>query len=109
MEIKTVFSHEAEDFDTRVNAALADGYLLTRRISNRPEGWIAEMVKPDEPEERPGPTPWEALQYIKDICQSVPMTDCNANGCPLYEWCEQLRHGGDPTDWDLSGLEGAPT
>ena len=109
MKIKTIsrnFDHVSE-FDTEVNKALEEGWELVKRavIQATTEKYprrllYAELIQLD-PE--PGPEqiePWEALRQVKEFCASVPPHTCQT-GCPLYNWCEQLGEGGDPTDWKL--------
>lgn len=112
MKIKTIKNrlNNAEQFDKELNRALADGYQLIRRdivpgFSLTGGGCLhnmlyAEMVLPDP---APDPEPVEidaiqALHIVKDACLAH---SGSCNECQMYEWCEQLRTGGDPTDWHL--------
>lgn len=97
MKIKTIKRTDADAFDRDVNAALAEGYQLHRRfvIST---GYLAELVKHDPPAQQ---DPFEALHAVKDYCQNVPTGACATEQCELFYWCQQLRAGGDPTDWIL--------
>ena len=98
MQIKTVFKHDAAAFDKEVNEALADGWQLVKRFSDRPEGWIAELVKLDPPEE-PEPLTWqEAARVLTDICTNAQA--CGEN-CPMYDWCETNLPGNalPPNEW----------
>ena len=97
MKIKTIEATNAADFDSQVNAALAEGYRLHRRFVIR-SGYLAELVMVDPPAQQ---DPFEALHVVKDYCQSVPGNDCGTERCALFYWCHQLRNGGDPTDWIL--------
>jgi hypothetical protein len=112
MKIKTIVHDEPGTFDEQVNAKLEEGYLLEQRglIVPNTAGTVAhyaQLVLPDPPAE---PEPMEidaiqALRQIKEFCASVPPHTCQT-GCPLYNWCEQLAEGGDPTDWHLPEVEG---
>ena len=117
MKIKTIKNRldNPESFDKDLNQALADGYQLIRRdvvpgfrlddgrfLHNM---LYAELVLPDPPAEPVEIDPFEALRQVKAFCASIPPHTCQT-GCPLYNWCEQLQHGGDPTDWHLPELEG---
>ena len=116
MKIKTIRWRldQAEQFDGELNKALADGYQLVKRAiipGFRLDGGgylhnmlYAELVLPDPPAEPAPPDPFEALHIVKEFCRSVPLHTC-ANACPLYDWCEQLREGGDPTDWRIPEKE----
>lgn len=44
-QIKTIYNMIAEDFDNEVNAALAEGWELTKRTMSRAGGYIAEMER----------------------------------------------------------------
>lgn len=112
MKIKTVWTANTVNFDDQVNQALEDGYQLVKReLIPAPHlddtVYYAELVLPDEPEEQEPPvplTPLDALQFIQNTCTATSDKDCQF-ACPLRPWCNQLRDGGDPTDWDLSQLE----
>lgn len=114
MKIKTVwFPIDMEvEFDDVINELLEAGYQLVRRELIRTKSWeesvlYTELVLPDEPEPEPQEAPLSpmgALHVIQDACTATSATDCLYN-CPLRPWCNQLRDGGDPTDWDLSRLE----
>ena len=103
MKIKTVVDNVANDFDKRVNAALEVGDVLTRRISDVPGPFIAELVLTDPIPERPDP--WEALRAVKELCESISAEDCRTNKCPLHTWCDNVRANPEPTDWILPERE----
>lgn len=118
MKIKTVWTADTVNFDDQVNQALKNGYQLVKReLVPAPHlddtVYYAELVLPDEPDEPEEPeeqespvpfTPLGALHVIQDACFGTNDKDCLYK-CPLRPWCNQLRDGGDPTDWDLSQLE----
>ena len=116
MKIKTIRwkLDYAEQFDEELNQALADGYQLVRREivpGFRLDGGsylhnmlYAELVLPDPPAEPETIDPLDLLRQVRAVCLSQSVEDCQASKCPLAAWCEQLREGGDPTDWDLSGM-----
>lgn len=113
MKIKTVWTADTVGFDNQVNQALENGYLLVKRelVPARQIDdtvYYAELILPDEPEELEPQedqlSPLGALHVIQDTCFGTNDKDCLYN-CPLRPWCNQLRDGGDPTDWDLSQLE----
>lgn len=119
MKIKTVWRliDESFQFDEIVNSYLDKGWRLAKRevldgkalSDNRYQRRMlyAELVLPDEPEEQELQvplTPLDALQFIQNTCTATSDKDCQF-ACPLRPWCNQLRDGGDPTDWDLSQLE----
>ena len=105
MKIKTVFNESAAAFDDEVNAALEKGYVLTNRLSNQPDGFIAELVLLDPPAEPEPIDPIRALWQVKEFCNNVPAGACCTDKCPLWAWCDQLRNGGDPTDWALPEVD----
>lgn len=113
MKIKTVYvplrdtaDHPAV-FDDQVNDLLAEGWMLgTRKIVEAQAGasidvLYAELVLLD-PEPEPEPfDPLDLLRQVKEFCRGVDV----CINCPLADWCQQLRKGGDPTDWDLPAPE----
>lgn len=44
LQIKTIYYHISEEFDKEVNAALAEGWKLTRRTFDN-NGFLAEMER----------------------------------------------------------------
>lgn len=112
MKIKTIVHDHPDDFDDLVNEALEDGYILEHRGTLQGTevkvGHYARLVLLDP---LPATTehlpldPIEALHAIKDFCEGVSVEDCCSDRCPLYDWCTQLRRGGDPTDWKLPEKE----
>lgn len=113
MKIKTVWTADTVGFDDQVNQALKNGYQLVKRdLVPAPHlddtVYYAELVLPDEPEvlepQEDQLSPLGALHVIQDACFGTNDKDCLYK-CPLRPWCNQLRDGGDPTDWDLSQLE----
>lgn len=109
MKIKTIWTKDLIGFDNQVNEALAEGYQLTRRevlpdTANLDQSVLyAELVKLDPPAEPETPDPMDLLRQVREACLRVPSNGCNPEGCPMFNWCEQLRRGGDPTDWVLPG------
>lgn len=96
MEIKTIKNRldNAEDFDRVVNAALADGWHLTRRdviLPVQPNAGntyfhtmlYAELVKRDPPAEAEEPDLLTAMGIIKAECDSHGSCD----DCPVQPWC----------------------
>ena len=116
MQIKTIALPltKTAEFDQTVNAATVEGWHLTRRevlpgsqytvdnLTRQVLVLYAELVKPDELDEPQPFDPIEALHAIKGACLATSVEDCGER-CPLRSWCEQLRLGGDPTDWVLPG------
>lgn len=93
MKIKTIVIRldYAEKFDIKVNAAMAEGWMLSRRTVLQPPAQpndnktyfstmlYAELVKPDEPTEES----WEdAVRVIMNTCAGH---DCD--DCPMCDWC----------------------
>jgi hypothetical protein len=110
VKIKTVSSSFdwRGDFDNAVNEALEKGWQLVKRevIPGSPNDsarLYAELVKLDPPAEPETPDPMDLLRQVREACLRVPSNGCNPEGCPMFNWCEQLRRGGDPTDWVLPG------
>jgi hypothetical protein len=108
MKIKTIARNFdwVKEFDDLVNDAIEDGWQLARRdvLPAHSQGrrmLYAELVKL-EPEPEPETVdPLDLLRQVKEFCRGV---DACIN-CPLADWCQQLRKGGDPTDWDLPAPE----
>ena len=44
LQIKTIHTQSATDFDERVNEALADGWTLARRLTG-PDAFVAELER----------------------------------------------------------------
>ena len=119
MKIKTIRARldNAATFDKEVNQAMAEGYQLARQDvipGFRLDGGnflhnmlFAQLVLPDpEPVPEAQPLdPFDALRSVQEFCDAVPVADCCTDRCPLYIWCDQLRSGGDPTDWLLPEKE----
>lgn len=110
MKIKTVSRSFdwREDFDNAVNEALGKGWQLVKRevIPGSPNDsarLYAELVKLDPPAEPETPDPLDLLRQVRKACLQTPACHCNREGCPMFDWCEGLRKGGDPTDWVLPG------
>lgn len=101
MEIKTiVYSFVgSRAFDANVNAAMAEGWRLTRReVFPDGDGLLyAELVKlSDEDELSPTPEPptWqEAVEVLRDTCASVP----GCTDCPALHWCAKVVDDDDPS------------
>lgn len=108
MKIKTIARtfDEVAEFDDLVNATLEEGWHLSRRdvlpAPNQGRRLLyAELVLLD-PEPEPEPfDPLDLLRQVKEFCRGVDV----CINCPLADWCQQLRKGGDPTDWDLPAPE----
>lgn len=109
MKIKTIVRHSPADFDSEVNEYLEKGYILGQRGTMPPDvrgtAHYAQMVLLDPPAEPETPDPIEALHDVVDYCHSVPAGECSTDKCRLFYWCQQLRAGGDPTDWDLPEVD----
>lgn len=106
MEIKTIRKRldNAEEFDREVNAALADGWRLTRRDVILPTQPItgsnyfhtmlyAELVKLDPPAEAEEPDLLTAMRIIKAECDSHD----SCQDCPAQPWCNYHT----PHNWEL--------
>lgn len=108
MKIKTICEQMPGIFDADVNDAMAEGWKLTRREvlvdRNNPKAstLYAELVLPDQAAEPETEDPIEALRTVQRVCLAVSGDDCGTDRCPLRKFCDRLRDGGDPTDWDLS-------
>lgn len=101
MKIQTILSHNAAEFDERVNAAFEDDWHLAKREMLR-DGFsgsvfYAELVKVDE---APAPDPLEALRVVRDFCEGMPAEKCLGK-CPLTPWCAMYCADDDlsPADW----------
>lgn len=110
MKIKTIWTPTLKYFDDRVNAALAEGYQLTRRDlvpAEKPVDYVfyAELVLPD-PAPDPEPVEIDAIQALHIVKAACLAHKGPCNDCPMTDWCESLQLGGDPTDWVLPELEG---
>lgn len=109
MKIKTIWDTRPDRFDESVNKHLEEGMTLARRevIPDTKDldksVFYAELVKLDPPAEPETPDPMDLLRQVREACLRVPSNGCNPEGCPMFNWCEQLRRGGDPTDWVLPG------
>lgn len=105
MKIKTVIDKSADAFDEAVNAALEEGYVLTRRISDQPDGFIAEMVLLD-PEPEPDPVaacdPLDLMDQLREFCDSVPRPACQDRTCPLSHYCDAMVDGKDISEWKMA-------
>ena len=109
MKIKTIWDTRTDCFDERVNRYLGEGLTLTRRevIPDTDDldksVFYAELVQLD-PELVPEPQPldpFEALRVVRDFCGSID----KCMKCPLIDWCNGLRNGGDPSDWVIPEKE----
>ena len=101
MMIQTILSHNAAEFDERVNAAFEDGWHLAKREMLR-DGlsgsvFYAELVKVDD---APAPDPLEALRVVRDFCEEMPTEKC-MDKCPLSHWCAMYYpdDGISPATW----------
>ena len=117
MKIKTIAyklnTAGLASFDDEVNEALAEGWRLAKRdvlpgvcLGERDyfgPHLYAELVQLDpEPKSEETDDPIEALRTVQRVCLAVSGDDCGTDRCPLRKFCDRLRDGGDPTDWDLS-------
>lgn len=101
MEIKTIrYKLDfAEDFDRKVNEALAAGWRLTKRevispkVDNVALMIYAELVKLDPPQAQPEPDVMAAARLINDLCQQFE----TCRDCPLDDVCEHRP----PNQWDV--------
>ena len=109
MQIKTILKIDAEavEFDVEVNAALAEGWRLTRREVLPGEQYTetiygrrmlyAELVKMDPRPEQSTIDPLEAVQVLARACEAAP--HCEPEECPLYGWCTNMGDDPVPKDW----------
>ena len=110
MKIKTIWTKKISDFDDRVNYALAEGYqLLRREVIPTPDDLdksvlYAELVLPD-PAPEPEPEAIDGIHALHIVKAACLAHTGPCNDCPMTDWCEQLQHGGDPTDWELPEVE----
>ena len=109
MEIKTIVKRldNAAEFDAAVNAAIADGWALSRRTVLTPAQpncslayfhtmLYAELVKLDEPVEQVEPTTWqEAVDVLRNTCASTAECD---ESCTMHAWCDS-NLADDPASW----------
>lgn len=98
MKIKTVYEQSAAEFDKEVNAALADGWKLTRRMSDQPAAFIAEL---ELEETQPAPDPVELVRELQALCDCVALEICQCGGCPLDWLCRQIGAGRQLDEWEL--------
>ena len=77
LQIKTVFEKEADKFDKRVNAALIDGWQLTRRLTG-PEGFVANLEK-------------VVITKAERCCDNCEHSDLNVTQEPCRS-CEDASH-----------------
>lgn len=111
MKIKTIWDTRPDHFDERVNLLLEEGWLLgkrevipdTRDLDN--SVLYAELAQldpvPDDVTEPQPLDPVEALQQLRDFCDS---NQCE--GCQLYDFCTRhLPKNEGPADWKLPGEE----
>lgn len=97
MQIKTVWKEisNTKAFDEEVNAALADGYVLTKREHHwaqtlTEDAWegpsiYAELVLPDaQPEPEPITDPVEAMRIVVEECDGSRTCE----ECRLHDICK---------------------
>lgn len=117
MKIKTIVYQldYSVEFDSAVNAALAEGWQLTRRdvllMKSQPNDGAtvvhnmlyAELAKQDQ---KAGFDPLAALDGIRKFCDSVTDGDCGADKCPIHEWCESSLKNAvfSPNEWIIPEL-----
>jgi hypothetical protein len=109
MQIKTIFStfDNVDEFDQQVNDHLAEGWQLVKRdvlpeTAQTFRQLYAELVKPDAPA-APQPRsigPLDAAYALKEFCKSVSNHDCLNDRCPLSGWCDMMRRGDSPSEWE---------
>lgn len=75
LQIKTIYDKYSDDFDRRVNAALADGWTLTRRACDG-SGFLAELEK-------------EIITEAEETCDNCKHRDIH----PEYEPCNNCLNG----------------
>lgn len=115
MKIKTMVADlmHADEFDNKVNALLADGWLLKKREHKEtsiyygdrdskkkiasPEVLYAELEKPDEA----APDPVELVRQLQAFCDCVDLETCQCGGCPLEWLCGQIGAGRQLDEWEL--------
>lgn len=124
MEIKTIVKRLGEPsvFDSKVNAALAEGWHMVKRevIPGGPmtentaahRMLYAELVKLDEPEpvETTEPEtidPLDAVRWIRDTCEGMDSDRCDNGLCPLWAWCMTTdnRVNEAPNKWHVPEKE----
>ena len=96
MMIKTLWSCEADKFDSMVNEALKEGYTLrlrgTREIAKDVIGFYAELDRPDDVEAE---EVLAAVRKIRHFCSE--QTKCE--DCPLD--CSNVCDICEPEGWEL--------
>lgn len=103
MKIKTIVHDQPDDFDTLVNEALEEGYLLEHRDvlpgTTVKVGHYARLVLPDPAPEPEEADPIEALRTVQDFCMGR-----TCDSCPLAGFCvRHLANQEGPADWELPG------
>ena len=109
MKIKTVIDTSAAKFDEEVNAALAEGYMLGRRMSDHPGGFCAELVlldPPAEPEPVAGADPIDLARQLVYFCAGTPREVCQKSECPLSFLCAAMAAGKAIDEWPTPTTEG---
>ena len=111
MKVKTIVHGNPGEFDNQVNTMLEKGYLLEHRGLIGPTGigeikHYAQMTLPDpapehEHEHEHEPVEIDGIQALHIVKAACLAHKGPCNDCPMTNWCEQLQHGGDPTDWVL--------
>ena len=104
MKIKTIIRglSWADEFDQLVNAALGEGWQLTKREVIADTQLLAELVQLDpEPEAEPPANPVAALRVLREFCAGR-----SCGGCPLVRFCTlHLACDEGPADWKASELD----
>lgn len=118
MKIKTITKQinveGLAEFDQEVNAALADGWIVGKRevLPGVDLGggayfapcYHAELVLPD-PTPEPDPAamcdPLDLLRQLKNFCNDMPNTECQAGACPLAPYCDAMAAGRAIDEWEL--------
>lgn len=108
VKIKTIMQYcktgeDADAFDERVNAALADGWGMIRRElhtfeQHESDLLHAELFKPDVDEVEGLPVTWrDAVTIMQETCGTAETCD---DACPMFDWCQMnLPKHGAPANW----------
>ena len=108
MKIKTIVRALPVDFDEQVNEMLKEGYILEHRGilqgMNGETFHYGQLVQHDRKAE-PDPVEIDGIQALHIVKAACLAHKGPCNDCPMTDWCAQLQHGGDPTDWVLPAQE----
>ena len=81
LQIKTIRNTDPAAFDEAVNAALADGWTLTRRLTGPGPDFVAEMEREVVTEKE---RTCENCKYWEQQPESPPCRDCS-DDCDKWE------------------------